>query len=78
MQNLPVFFQESQQNLGEQGREDPINLPFDDSGHSFLLGALSTEHPKSKITMEQISRSKVMTKIQLTAKPFHRCDMTIV
>lgn len=70
--------QGGQHNQGEQGSVDLINLPSDDSAHSFFLGTLSAERRKSKITAEQIGRSKVMTKIQLTAEPFHRRATTIV
>ena len=65
-------------NQGEQGSEDPVNFPIDDATHGFFLGALSAEQPKSTPTAEQIGRSKVMTKIQLTAEPFHKPTTTIV
>ena len=65
-------------NQGEQGSEDPVNFPIDDATHGFFLGALSAEQPKSTPTAEQIGRSKVMTKIQLTAEPFHKPTITIV
>lgn len=65
-------------NQGEQGSEDPVNFPIDDATHGFFLGALSAEQPKNTPTAEQIGRSKVMTKIQLTAEPFHKPTTTIV
>lgn len=45
--------------VGQQGSEDQRNLrPSDESAHSFFLGALSAENPKSTNTAEQIGRSK--------------------
>ena len=70
--------QGGQRNQGAQGSEDAVSFPSDNSAHSLFLGTLSTEHPKGKTTAEQPGRSKVMTKIQLTADPFHKHITTIV
>ena len=70
--------QGGQYNQGAQDSEHAVSLPSDDSSHSLFLGTLSAEHPKGKTTVEQPGRSKVMTKIQLTADPFHKHVTTIV
>lgn len=70
--------QGGQYNQGEHGSEDPVNFPRDDSAHSLFSVSLSTKHPKGKTAREQPGRSKVMTKIQLTADPFHKHGTTIV
>ena len=46
----------------EQRSEEAVNFPGDDSAHSLFLGTFSAEHPKGKTTVEQLGRSKVMTR----------------
>ena len=70
--------QGGQHNKSEQGSEDAVNFPRDDSTQSLFLGTLSAEHPKGKTTAEQHDRSKVMKNIQLTAYPFHKHATIIV
>ena len=47
---------------GEQGSEDAVNFPREDSANSLFLGTLSAEHPKGKTTVGQSGWSKVMTR----------------
>jgi len=68
----------SQYNPSAQDSEDTVNIPSDDRAHSLFLRTLSAKHPKGKTTVELPSRSKDMTKIQLTADPLHKHVTTIV
>ena len=61
----------------EQGSEDAVNFPRDDSTHSLLLGTFSAEHPKGKTAVEQPGRSKVMTRFSFQQIHFTNATTTV-